>query len=134
MNTVDSINERLLVYDCMVCEYRCMQTQTEADTKHNYLLFEYLLQMYLVPPEHIHPKLWRGFNPRFKPSDTVQIERKHLDKERTLEEHQKLVKKKKILKRDLKRRKKIQAVGMDYESPEIMGSVQLVPKKIKFKD
>lgn len=38
--------------------------------------------------------------------------------ERTLEEHKKLVEK--ILKRDLKRQKRIEAAGIDYECPEIV--------------
>ncbi|CAL0323835.1 unnamed protein product [Lupinus luteus] len=103
-----------------------------ADTMHNYLLFEHLLQVHLIPPEHVHPKLWRGFNYRYKPLDTVQIEREQHDKERTLEEHNKLVEK--ILKRDKKRRKIIEAAGIDYECPEIVGNVQPAPKKIKFDD
>lgn len=28
-----------------------------ADTMHNYLLFEHLLQVRLIPPEHVHPRL-----------------------------------------------------------------------------
>ncbi|KAJ1376972.1 putative RNA-binding protein, partial [Sesbania bispinosa] len=52
--------------------------------------------------------------------------------ERTLEEHNKLVEK--ILKRDKKRRKRIEATGIDYECPEIMGSIQSAPKKMKFED
>ncbi|KAI4345340.1 hypothetical protein L6164_012472 [Bauhinia variegata] len=103
-----------------------------ADTMHNYLLFEHLLQVYLIPPERVHPKLWKGFNYRFKPVDTLQIERTRHNKERTLEEHKKFVEK--ILKRDQKRRKRIEAAGIDYECPEIVGSVQPAPKKIKFED
>ncbi|KAK7290799.1 hypothetical protein RIF29_05505 [Crotalaria pallida] len=103
-----------------------------AETMHNYLLFEHLLQVHLIPPEHVHPRLWRGFNYRYKPVDTVQIEREKLDKERTLEEHNKLVEK--IMKRDKKRRKRIEAAGIDYECPEIVGNVQPAPKKIKFED
>lgn len=103
-----------------------------ADTMHNYLLFEHLLQVFVIPPEHVHPKLWRGFNYRFKPLDRVQIERERHDKERTLEEHKKLVEK--ILKCDQKRRKRIEAAGIDYECPEIVGNIHPAPKKIKFKD
>ncbi|TKY49004.1 MKI67 FHA domain-interacting nucleolar phosphoprotein [Spatholobus suberectus] len=51
-----------------------------ADTMHNYLLLEHLLQVYVIPPEHVHPRLWRGFNYRYKPLDSVQIERKRHDK------------------------------------------------------
>ncbi|KAI5356369.1 hypothetical protein L3X38_009264 [Prunus dulcis] len=101
-----------------------------AETMHNYLLFEHLLQVRLIPPQQVHPKLWKGFNYRVKPLNWVQIERKRHDKERTLEEHKKLVEK--ILKRDLKRQKRIEAAGIDYECPEIVGSIeQPAPKKRK---
>ncbi|XP_047157192.1 uncharacterized RNA-binding protein C1827.05c-like isoform X2 [Vigna umbellata] len=103
-----------------------------ADTMHNYLLFEHLLQVHVVPPENVHSRLWRGFSYRHKPLDYVQIERKRHDKERTLDEHKKLVER--ILKHDQKRRKRIEAAGIDYESPEIMGNIQPAPKKIKFDD
>ncbi|KAK4783865.1 hypothetical protein SAY86_018233 [Trapa natans] len=101
-----------------------------AETMHNYLLAEHMLQVHVIPPENVHSKLWRGVNYRYKPVDQVQIQRKEHNKERTLEEHSKLVKG--ILKRDKKRRKKIEAAGIDYECPEIVGSTQPVPKKIKF--
>ncbi|XWS56849.1 hypothetical protein CRYUN_Cryun09bG0120700 [Craigia yunnanensis] len=101
-----------------------------ADCMHNYLLFEHLLQVHLIPPEHVHPKLWKGFNYKYKPLDYVQIERKRQNKVRTLEDHKKLVEK--IIKRDEKRRKRIEAAGIDYECPEIVGSIQPAPKKIKF--
>ncbi|XP_028759601.1 uncharacterized RNA-binding protein C1827.05c [Neltuma alba] len=103
-----------------------------AETMHNYLLQEHVLQVHLIPPEDVHPKLWRGFNFQHKPLDSVQIERKRLGKERTLEEQQKLVEK--IMKHDKKRRKRIEAAGIDYECPEIVGTIQPGPKKIKFED
>uniref|UniRef100_A0A7C8ZNH8 RRM domain-containing protein n=1 Tax=Opuntia streptacantha TaxID=393608 RepID=A0A7C8ZNH8_OPUST len=102
-----------------------------ADCMHNYLLFEHMLQVHLIPPEHVHPKLWRGANCRYKPLvDFVQIERKKHNKDRTLEEHQRLLKT--ILKRDKKRRKKLQAAGVEYECPSIEGANQPLPKKIRF--
>ncbi|XP_010552934.1 PREDICTED: uncharacterized RNA-binding protein C1827.05c-like [Tarenaya hassleriana] len=103
-----------------------------ADCMHNYLLLEHLLQVHLIPPEHVKPKLWRGFNYRYKPVDRVEIERKHHNKERTLEGHRKMVEK--IMKRDEKRRKRIEDAGIEYECPEIVGSVQPAPKKIRFAD
>ncbi|KAG5133537.1 hypothetical protein JHK82_024725 [Glycine max] len=140
-----------------------MEAKIVADTMHNYLLFEHLLQVYVIPPEHVHPRIWRGFNYHYKPLDSVQIERKRHDKvsrsmnkkvylldivslilsimfcslllsfqDRTLEEHKKLVEK--VLKHDQKRRKRIEAAGIDYECPEIVGNIQPAPKKIKFED
>ncbi|GAV66618.1 RRM_1 domain-containing protein [Cephalotus follicularis] len=101
-----------------------------AECMQDYLLFEHVIKVHLVPPEHVHPNLWKGFNHRYKPVDWVQLERKRQNKERTLEEYKKLVGK--IMKRDQKRRKKIEAAGIDYECPEIVGSTQPAPKKIKF--
>ncbi|KAK3205275.1 hypothetical protein Dsin_019321, partial [Dipteronia sinensis] len=94
-----------------------------ADTMQGYLLFEHLLQVHLILPENVHPKLWKGFNPRYKPVDSVQEERQRQNKERTLMEHKKLVDK--ILKRDQKRRKRIEAAGIEYECPEIVSSKPL---------
>ncbi|KAK9283628.1 hypothetical protein L1049_011878 [Liquidambar formosana] len=103
-----------------------------AECMHNYLMFEHILQVYLIPPERVHPKLWKGVNRRYKPVDWVEIERKRHNKERTLEEHKKLVEQ--ITKRDQKRRKRIEAAGIDYECPEIVGSSQPASKKIRFDD
>ncbi|KAK6159773.1 hypothetical protein DH2020_003154 [Rehmannia glutinosa] len=97
---------------------------------HNYLMYEHLLQVRLVPPERVHPKLWKGVSRWYQPLDWVQIERKRHDKERTLEQQKKLVAG--IMKRDQKRRKRIEAAGIDYECPEIVGCVQAASKKIRF--
>ncbi|KAI8032583.1 MKI67 FHA domain-interacting nucleolar phosphoprotein [Camellia lanceoleosa] len=85
---------------------------------HTYLMFEHMFQVHLIPPERVHPKLWKGPSRWHKPVDWVQIERKRHDKERTLEEHKKLVGE--ILIRDQKKRKKIEVFGIDYECPEIV--------------
>ncbi|KAF5729432.1 RNA-binding (RRM/RBD/RNP motifs) family protein isoform 1 [Tripterygium wilfordii] len=103
-----------------------------ADSMHNYLLFEHLLQVHVIAPEHVHPKLWRGYNYKRNPVDWVQIERKKQNKERTLDSHKKLVEN--IMKRDRKRKKRIEAAGIEYECPEIVGNIQPAPKKIKFDD
>ncbi|KAL2249335.1 UNVERIFIED_CONTAM: putative RNA-binding protein.05c [Sesamum indicum] len=96
----------------------------------NYLMYEHLLQVRVVPPAQVHPKLWKGVNRWYQPLDWVQIERKRHDKERTLEQQQKLVAG--IMRRDQKRRKRIEAAGIHYECPEIVGCIQPTPKKIKF--
>ncbi|XP_008456579.1 uncharacterized RNA-binding protein C1827.05c [Cucumis melo] len=101
-----------------------------ADSMHNYLLYEHILKVHLIAPEHVHPKLWKGFNYRHTPLNWSELERKQHNKERTLVEHKKLVDR--ILKRDQARQKRIRAAGIDYECPEIVGSVQPTPKKIKF--
>ncbi|KAF0900286.1 hypothetical protein E2562_030456, partial [Oryza meyeriana var. granulata] len=101
-----------------------------ADEMNNYLLFEHTLQIALVPPEKVHPKLWKGVRRGFVPIDRVAIERRRLNKDKTIEEHKKLVDR--IVKRDEKRRKRIKAAGIDYKCPPLIGSVQPSAKKIKF--
>ncbi|XP_020102343.1 MKI67 FHA domain-interacting nucleolar phosphoprotein-like [Ananas comosus] len=100
-----------------------------AEEMNNYLLFEHTLQIHPVPPERVHPKLWRGVSRRFIPLNWKEISRKQHNKEKTAEEHQKMVRG--ILKRDEKRRKRIKDAGIDYECPELVG-LQPTAKKIKF--
>ncbi|CAL9173677.1 unnamed protein product [Musa hybrid cultivar] len=95
-----------------------------ADEIHNYLLFEHNLQIHLIPPECVHPKLWR-------PLDGIcQDHINQRTKERTVEEHQRMIKG--ILKRDEKRRNRIKAAGVEYECPDLVGLIQPAAKKIKF--
>ncbi|KAL2906746.1 MKI67 FHA domain-interacting nucleolar phosphoprotein [Bienertia sinuspersici] len=113
--------------------------QIVADSMHNYLLFEHMLQVHPIPPERVHPKLfltylhfvnrWKGLNRRQRtPVDFVQIERMKHNKDRTPEEHKKLLKA--IMKQDKKRRSRIEAAGIDYECPEIIARIMLVVKCI----
>ncbi|KFK24904.1 hypothetical protein AALP_AA8G040100 [Arabis alpina] len=101
-----------------------------AGAMNDYLLLEHMLQVRVVSPEDVKPNLWKGFKCHYKPVDYVQIERKNHNKERTLEEHRKMLQK--VVKRDKKRRASIEAAGIDYECPELVGNTQPAPKKIKF--
>ncbi|CAN8257160.1 unnamed protein product [Cochlearia groenlandica] len=103
-----------------------------AGAMNDYLLLEHMLQVHVISPEDVKPNLWKGFKSHYKPVDWVQIERKQHNKERTLEEHRKTLQK--VVKRDQKRRKRIEAAGIDYECPELVGNTQPVPKKIKFSE
>ncbi|RWW32680.1 hypothetical protein GW17_00002647 [Ensete ventricosum] len=89
-----------------------------ADEIHNYLLFEHNLQIHLIPPERVHPKLWKGVNWRYNSLNWIEIARKQHNKERTVEEHQRMIKG--ILKRDEKRRKRIMDAGVKYECADLV--------------
>ncbi|VAI41248.1 unnamed protein product [Triticum turgidum subsp. durum] len=93
-----------------------------ADEMNNYLLFEHTLQIAPVPPEKVHAKLWKGVRKGFIPIDRVAIERKRLSKDKTVEEHKKMLEG--IVKRDEKRRKRIKAAGIDYECPALACKIQ----------
>ncbi|KAF3548799.1 hypothetical protein DY000_02000166 [Brassica cretica] len=95
-----------------------------AVAMHDYLLLEHMLQVHVILPEHVKPNLCQ-----YKPVDWVQS-KQHNNKERTLEEHRKLLHK--VVKRDQKRRKRIEAAGIEYQCPQLIGNTQPLPKKIKF--
>ncbi|XP_031503919.1 uncharacterized RNA-binding protein C1827.05c-like [Nymphaea colorata] len=103
-----------------------------ADCMHNYLLFEHMLQVHVVPSERVHPNMWKQAKQKYDPSRGRRLERMRHNKDRTAEEHKKLVEA--IMRRDLKRRKKIKAACIDYECPDMVGSVQPIPTKMKFSE
>ncbi|KAF2461380.1 hypothetical protein BDY21DRAFT_331950 [Lineolata rhizophorae] len=49
-----------------------------ARTMDKYLLFGHLLQVRVIPPEQVHPNLFRGANKRFKAVPRNRIEARHL--------------------------------------------------------
>ncbi|KAH7677556.1 nucleolar protein 15 [Dioscorea alata] len=100
-----------------------------ADEIHGYLLFEHRLQLHLIPPERVPPKLWKGIGRWYKPFDWKEFARKKHNKDRTIEEHEKMVEG--ILKRNEERQKRIAAAGIEYECPDFVGMVPKA-KKIKF--
>ncbi|KAF3774455.1 putative RNA-binding protein [Nymphaea thermarum] len=103
-----------------------------ADCMHNYLLFEHMLQVHIVPSERVHPNMWKQAKRKYDPSRGRRLERMRHNKDRTAEEHKNLVDA--IMRRDLMRRKKIKAAGIDYECPDLVRSVKPIPKKIKFSE
>eukprot|EP00270_Netrium_digitus_P014989 TRINITY_DN5183_c0_g1_i3.p1 TRINITY_DN5183_c0_g1~~TRINITY_DN5183_c0_g1_i3.p1 ORF type:complete len:272 (+),score=87.48 TRINITY_DN5183_c0_g1_i3:107-922(+) len=103
-----------------------------ADAMHNYLLFGSMLQVKLVPPADVHPALWKGANRSFKVRPWQKIAMREHNKDRTPEEHKKLVKK--LLKSDKIRREKLQAAGIDYSFDGYASCVPPAPKRTKFID
>lgn len=101
-----------------------------AGEMNNYKLMEHLLQVELVPQERVHPSLWKGVQRGGRVINWTDIERKRHNSEKTVEQQKKLIEK--IVKRDKKRRQKIQAAGLDYECPEFVGNLQHTAKKTRF--
>ncbi|KAH1234770.1 putative RNA-binding protein [Glycine max] len=81
-------------------------------------------------PHGFYEKEMEGYIGQFRTIKKLRIARNK--RERTLEEHMKLVEK--IMKHDKNRRKRIEAAGVDYECPEIVVNIQPAPKKMKFED
>eukprot|EP00252_Welwitschia_mirabilis_P026269 TRINITY_DN8539_c0_g1_i1.p1 TRINITY_DN8539_c0_g1~~TRINITY_DN8539_c0_g1_i1.p1 ORF type:complete len:217 (+),score=37.40 TRINITY_DN8539_c0_g1_i1:160-810(+) len=103
-----------------------------ADCMHNYLLYEHMLQVHLIPPEKVHPRLWKGSNREFRVVDFRKRHRECHNKVRTNEENEKRLKR--ILEREEIRRRKIEAAGLDYKCPDIAEMIAPAPKKIIFNE
>ncbi|CAM6011946.1 unnamed protein product [Sphagnum balticum] len=102
--------------------------QIVAEAMHNYLLFESMLQVKLVPLEKIHSRFWIGANQKFKTVPWQQLERQHHNRVRTPEEQRLLLEA--LVKKDQKRRSKILSVGIDYDYPEIRALIPPSSKRI----
>ncbi|KAI8641154.1 hypothetical protein BD408DRAFT_368844 [Parasitella parasitica] len=86
-----------------------------AETMHNYLLFEHMLQCRVVPAEKVHDNLFEGSNKLFKPVNHVLRNRQIHNKKKTDEQ---LAQKCKDLKKlEQKLRKNIKESGIDYDFP-----------------
>jgi len=97
-----------------------------TDTMHGYIMFSRVLVCKEIPPDQVHPKMFVGANRRFIPKDTKTNHAKQVNKERTVSETAKRVKR--LLERENQKRGKLQKLGITYDFPgyknEILKQVQ----------
>jgi len=97
-----------------------------TDTMHGYIMFSRVLVCKEIPPDQVHPKMFVGANRRFIPKDTKTNHAKQVNKERTVSETAKRVKR--LLERENQKRRKLQKLGITYDFPgyknEILNQVQ----------
>jgi len=103
-----------------------------AEAMHNYLLFESMLQVKLVPFDKINPKMWIGANKPFRTINWQKLERDRHNRVKTPKEQSRHLAL--LVKKDQKRRKKLQAAGIDYDYPELKAIIPPTSKKITFND
>ena len=84
-----------------------------AEAMHDYLMFGQKLVCKLIPLEELHPHTFKGANQRFKKIPWRKIESERHNKERSKSEENK--RQKRLSAKDAKRRKKIEAAGIDYD-------------------
>lgn len=103
-----------------------------AECMDNYLLFGSILRCKLVPEEKIHPLMWIGANRKFRLIPYKKIAKERHNKERGPEEQRKQLKR--LLKKDQNRRKRLMALGIDYEFESLSTQVPHRPTHKKFID
>ncbi|OUM63657.1 hypothetical protein PIROE2DRAFT_43237, partial [Piromyces sp. E2] len=84
-----------------------------AETMNNYLLYSHVLKCSVVPEDKLHPDTFVGANKKFKVIPWAKIEREKQQQLKSGAKYQKNVKS--LLKRDEKKRKRLQELGIDYE-------------------
>ncbi|KAJ2787398.1 nucleolar protein [Coemansia interrupta] len=97
-----------------------------ADTMHNYLMFDRLLQCKVVPREKVHPRMFKGREFKVRPGEYLERQREFQGRVRTKEEYERQVDR--LVAKEEKTRKRLAAAGVDYDFP---GYKALRPKKTK---
>jgi len=84
-----------------------------AETMNNYLLYGHVLKCSVIPEDKLHPDTFVGANKKFKVIPWAKIEREKQQKLKSGAKYQKNVKN--LLKKDEKKRKRLQELGIDYD-------------------
>ncbi|KAJ1720778.1 nucleolar protein [Coemansia erecta] len=100
--------------------------QIVADTMHNYLMFDRLLQCKVVPKEKVHPRMFAVRKQHVRPGAYLEKVREEQGRERTREQYERQVGR--LVAKEERTRKRLAAAGVDYEFP---GYKALRPKKTK---
>jgi len=86
-----------------------------AETMDNYLMFGRLLKCKFLPHEEVHPNTFAGANKPFRVVPFRTIARKEHNKERTPDQHQKLVKR--LKSKEQRKRTLLKELGVSYDFP-----------------
>jgi len=79
----------------------------------NYLLYSHVLKCSVIPEDKLDPNTFVGANKKFKVIPWAEIERKKKQELKSGAKYRKNVKN--LLKKDEKKRKRLQELGIDYE-------------------
>ena len=88
-----------------------------AETMDNYLMFGHILKCKYAPAESLHADVWKGANKKFRKIPHHKLAREKAEQPKTVEQMEKKVAKEQ--KKRASKAKKLQALGYEYELPEI---------------
>lgn len=91
-----------------------------------------MLQVKVVPLEKLKPSMWIGANKPFRTIEWQKLERERHNRVRTPKEQSRHLGL--LVKKDQKRRKKLQDAGIEYDYPELKAIIPPTSKKITFND
>ncbi|KAL3141862.1 hypothetical protein ABBQ32_004526 [Trebouxia sp. C0010 RCD-2024] len=102
-----------------------------ADAMDNYMMFKQKLRVNVVKSADIHPLLFKGANKKFHAIPRQKLSREQHNRERTAEED--MLRVKKAIAKDKKRKQRIKAAGIDYEYEPLQTLMPLTSVHKKFK-
>ena len=103
-----------------------------AEAMDGHIMFAQRLAVRVLRPAEVHPELFKGANRRFKQVPWRKIEAGRHNKERTPQEHAKRVAA--LLRRDRRRRQRIEDAGIDYEYDGLEAALPAKAKRNKYVD
>ncbi|TPX33307.1 hypothetical protein SmJEL517_g03719 [Synchytrium microbalum] len=84
-----------------------------AETMHNYLMMNCLLQCKFMPEDEVHPDTFKNTEKPFRPIPFQRLHRQKHNRTKTPEQHAKQVKS--LVEREQAKRQKLQEMGIDYD-------------------
>eukprot|EP01130_Rhizamoeba_saxonica_P010894 TRINITY_DN4492_c0_g1_i4.p1 TRINITY_DN4492_c0_g1~~TRINITY_DN4492_c0_g1_i4.p1 ORF type:complete len:249 (+),score=73.26 TRINITY_DN4492_c0_g1_i4:36-782(+) len=100
---------------CFIQFFDPFVAQVVADTMDGYIMYERALVCKLIPPEKVHPNLFKGANKKYVPKRTRLEHIAKRNAEKTEEQKQKS--QTRLLKKEERKRRKLAELGIDYEFP-----------------
>lgn len=101
-----------------------------AEAMDGYFLFKQKLVCHLLTPQDQHAKLFKGANKKFAKIPWQKIEAERHNKDKSAEEQDRHLQR--VVKRDAKRRTRIQAAGIEYDFAPLEQHQHSQPQHITF--
>jgi len=90
-----------------------------ADAMDGYLLYRHILQVHVLPPDRVHPRLFRGANRTFVPARPRAATRALRNAPKTADQVARTSRR--LLEKEEEKRKQLQELGIDYDFPGYAG-------------
>jgi len=100
-----------------------------ADTMDNYIMYGRMLKCKVIPPEKVHPKMFKGAKRIYFPRRLRHTHKKMHNKPKTPESSKTNIDR--LIKKENKKREKLKLLGIEYDFPGYKSSMESKTKEIK---
>lgn len=103
-----------------------------ADTMDKYHLFDHVLSCQVVPKENIHKKMFDGADAEFRPVDWKAVAQRQHNQPKSYEQKKRNLSR--LLKKDEKKRQRLEQLGIDFDFKGYVATVAPSAKHMKFEE